>query len=86
MMVKELFDEVEEYLFGIKLFTHGVSKEDVTTQDGRVLSQKQANCLYNYFDLNFNQTLKYIQNNNYDEISKTIGKALEELKENKEWM
>ena len=38
MMVKEIFDELEEYQFGVKLFTHKVSKEDVTTKDGRILS------------------------------------------------
>lgn len=75
-MVKEIFDELEEYKFGKELFTAKVAKDDITSKDGRVLSQKQTNCLYNYFDLDLDITLKYIKDNNYNEISKTIGEAL----------
>ncbi len=80
MMVKEIFDELEEYQFAKKLFTKKVTEEDITSKDGRVLSQKQANYLYNYFDLDIETALKYIKDNNYNEISKTIGEALKQVK------
>lgn len=77
MTIKDLFDEVEFYLYVLHSDTRKVSKKDIITKDGRVLSQKQVNCLYNYFDLDLDITLDFIKNNNYKEISDTIRKALE---------
>lgn len=80
MMVKELFDEVEFELYVLHSDTRKVSKKDIITKDGRMLSQKQVNCLYNHFDLDLDITLDFIKNNNYSKISNEIRKALESIK------
>lgn len=78
--VNEIFKEMEELCWFKKITRQKVTKEDITTKDGHLLTQKQANCLYNYFDLDQNQTLEYIQSHNYSEISKFIGQAISEWK------
>jgi hypothetical protein len=80
MMAKEVFDMLAEYKWDKEHFSVKVAKEDITSQDGKVLSQKQVTCLYNYFNLNIKDTLYYIKNSNYKEISDKIGEILKELK------
>ena len=53
-----------------------LTEEDITTKDGRILSPKQLKCLYRYSRLDLGKTLRYIQDNNYKEISKAIGTYL----------
>jgi hypothetical protein len=76
MMVKGLFDMLEEYKWKKDHFRAEVAKEDITSKDGRVLSQKQANCLFNYFDFDKRKTLNYIQTHTYKELSDDIGEIL----------
>lgn len=52
----------------------------LNSKDDYKLSLKQYNALWNYFDYDYDITNNYIMQNNYDEISKTIGKALKEIK------
>lgn len=80
-MVKEIFDMLEDLQSTKKFFTVKLTKEDVTTKDSKVLSAKQVKCLYHYFDLNVNETLQYIHNNDYKEVSKTIGSIIREWSE-----
>ncbi len=80
-MVKEIFDMLEDLQRTKKLFTIKLTKEDITTKDSKVLSAKQVKCLYHYFDLNVNETLRYIHNNDYKEISRTIGDIIHEWSE-----
>ena len=79
-MVKELFDMVEEHKFDMEHFSAKVTKEDITSKDSKVLSQKQANCLYNYFDFDLTKTLNYIKTHTYKDLSNSIGEILKELK------
>ena len=82
MMAKEVFDMFEAYDWYMSHCSARVTKEDITSKDGRVLSQKQASCLYNYFDLDVEETVYYIKTHTYNEISKTIKKALENREPN----
>lgn len=84
MMAKEVFDTLTEYQWDKEHFSVKVTKDDITSKDGRVLSQKQANCLYTYFNLNIKDTLYYIKNSDYKEISDKIEEILKELKSKSE--
>jgi len=85
MIPKRVFDELEDYQWDKEHFTFEVTKEDITSKDGRVLSQKQANCLFNYFDFNERKTLNCIQTSTYKEICAFIGEILEEFKKKIKW-
>ena len=76
--VNELFKEMEDLCWIKRFFRQEVTKEDITTKDGHILTQKQANCLYNYFELDKTKTLEYIQSHNYSEVSNFIGQAISE--------
>lgn len=78
--VFNIFKTMEYLCWTPKVFKQEVTKEDITTKDGHILTQRQANCLYNYFDLDKNQTLEYIQLHNYSEVSEFIGQAISEWK------
>ncbi len=51
----------------------------LNSKDDYKLSLKQYNVLLNYFDYEYDITDNYIMQNNYDEISKTIGKVLKQV-------